>query len=107
MSLFNNTSAIGAGLINGMGNTTTGKPTSKPGIGSFADAMTAAEKFMKYQEMTAAEKFRASYLAEKGLTEDDLKAMSAEDRAKIEAEIAAKIREKMAQGVEKKLAGVA
>lgn len=67
---------------------------------------TAAEKFMKYQEMTAAEKFRASYLAEKGLTEDDLKAMSAEDRAKIEEEIAAKIREKVAEGVEKKLASM-
>lgn len=67
--------------------------------------VTAAEKFMKYQEMTPAEKFRASYLAEKGLTEEDLQKMSAEDRIKIEEEIAQRIKEKMAEGVRKKLSG--
>jgi len=61
---------------------------------------TAAEKFMAYQEMSPAEKFRASYLAEKGLTEEDLAAMSPEDRMKIEEEIAAKIKEKITQSME-------
>ena len=50
--------------------------------------------------MSPAEKFRASYLAEKGLTEEDLAAMSPEDRMKIEEEIAAKIKEKITQSME-------
>jgi hypothetical protein len=56
--------------------------------------LTATEKFMKYQRMTTAEKYRASYLAEKKLTEDDLKAMTPDERLKIEQEIAERIRER-------------
>lgn len=73
------------------------KKTSVAPAKTAVNAQTAAEKFMTYQEMTPAEKFRASYLAEKNLTEEDIANMSAEDRAKIESEIMARIREKLAQ----------
>jgi hypothetical protein len=77
------------------------------GGSSFADAMSAVDKFMKYQNMTPAEKIRASYLAAKGLTEDDLKAMGPEERKKIEDEIAQKIRETMQAKASKTLTGSA
>lgn len=66
---------------------------------------TAADKFMKYQDMTMAEKIRASYLAEKHLTEEDVAAMSPEDRLKLEEEIAQRIREKLAESVRKEVNG--
>ena len=68
-------------------------------------AMSAAEKFLTYQKMTAAEKFRASYLAEKGLSEEDLAAMSPEDRLKIEEEIITRLREKLAESANRKING--
>lgn len=78
-------------------NHATKKQTTLSASASLAKPETAAEQFMKYQKMTMAEKFRASYLAEKGLTEEDLKAMSPEERLKIENEIAEKIRQKIAE----------
>lgn len=66
---------------------------------------TAADKFMKYQDMTMAEKIRASYLAEKHLTEEDVAAMSPEDRLKLEEEIAQRVREKLAESVRKEING--
>lgn len=66
---------------------------------------TAVDKFMKYQKMSIAEKLRASYLAEKHLTEESLAAMSPEDRMKIEEEIAQRVREKLAESVRKEVNG--
>jgi hypothetical protein len=72
---------------------TTGKTTAS------SDATTA---FLDYMKKSPAERMRDMILKEKGLTEDDLKAMSPEDRAKAEAEIKDLIKKKVAEGVEKK-----
>jgi len=61
-------------------------------------SMTAVEKFMKYQEMTPAEKLRASYLSSKGLTEEDVAAMTPEERTKLEKEIEESIKRQMGAG---------
>jgi hypothetical protein len=58
------------------------------------------DKFMKYQQMSPAEKIRASYLASHGLTEDDLKAMGPDERQKIEAQIKEEIRKRLLSGNE-------
>jgi hypothetical protein len=72
-------------------------------------AQTPEEKFLKYQNMTPAEKLRASYLSQMGISEDQLKAMDPIERAKVEAKIAEKIREQMAEatGIDAKDTSVA
>ncbi|WP_145978113.1 hypothetical protein [Tistrella mobilis] len=52
----------------------------------------AAERaFMDFMSMTPAERYRQMFLADEGLTEEDLAAMSPEDRAKIETKIRERI----------------
>lgn len=55
----------------------------------------AVEDFLKYQNMSMAEKVRASYLSNKGLSEEDLAAMTPEERLKIEEQIKAEIKRKL------------
>lgn len=62
---------------------------------SFKGEMSAVDKFMKYQEMSPAEKIRASYLAAHGLTEEDVAAMDADTRKKIEEMILEEIKRKL------------
>ncbi|MBU6235242.1 MAG: hypothetical protein KGQ41_05310 [Alphaproteobacteria bacterium] len=58
----------------------------------------AAEKFMKFQSMTIAEKIRASYLAAHKLTEEQLAALPPEERQKIEDAIKEEIRKAIMGG---------
>ncbi|MBP2560455.1 hypothetical protein J2857_003224 [Neorhizobium galegae] len=53
------------------------------------------DEFMDLAKKTLAERIREQYLKDKDLTEDDLKAMSAEDREAIEADIRKAILEAM------------
>ena len=52
-----------------------------------ARAEQAEEFFMKWQEMTPAEKIRAEYLASHNMSEDELAALDEDERARIEEEI--------------------
>ena len=51
----------------------------------------AEQAFMDFMSMTPAERYRQMFLADEGLTEEDLAAMSPEDRAKIETKIRERI----------------
>lgn len=84
MSLFSTIS--NADILGGAPSGST-KPLKQGSDVSFGEAMSAVDKFMKYQEMTQPEKIRASYLASKGLTEEDLANLSPEEQQKIEEEI--------------------
>ena len=57
----------------------------------------AIDMFLKYAKMTPTERFRAQYLAEHHLTEDQLAKMDPAARQKIETEIANEIKQKMQQ----------
>lgn len=61
-------------------------------LGQSAVGKSAEEAFLEYQNMTPAEKYRAMYLSQLGLTEEDLAGMSADERAKVEAKLAEMIR---------------
>ncbi|MEN2986797.1 hypothetical protein WG926_00675 [Tistrella sp. BH-R2-4] len=68
------------------------------------DGPSAAETaFLEFMAMTPAERYRAMFLGEEGLTEEELAAMSPEDRAKIEARIQERIemamKDQMSEGV--------
>lgn len=69
--------------------------------GPSADGMSAVptksakDEFLDYQKMTPAEKMRAAMLAKLGVTEEQLKAMSAEDRQKIEDKMKDMIKEQV------------
>jgi hypothetical protein len=60
------------------------------------------QEFLNFAKMSPAEKIRYAYLKEHGLSEDDLKAMSATDRDAIEAEIRQQIRQSVERDTEKK-----
>jgi hypothetical protein len=62
----------------------------------------AVQEFLNFAKMSPAEKIRYAYLKEHGLSEDDLKAMSATDRDAIEAEIRQQIRQAVERDTEKK-----
>lgn len=62
----------------------------------------AKELFLEYQEMTSAEKYRAMFLAQMGVTEEELEAMPPEAREKIEAELREKIKESIEEELRKK-----
>lgn len=55
----------------------------------------AVQDFMKFQNMSVAEKIRAAYLAAKDLTEEQLAEMSPEERMKIEQMIKDEIKRKL------------
>ncbi|GGB45089.1 hypothetical protein GCM10011505_27960 [Tistrella bauzanensis] len=68
------------------------------------DGPSAAETaFLEFMAMTPAERYRAMFLGEEGLTEEELAAMSPEERAKIEARIQERIEmamnDQMSEGV--------
>lgn len=59
------------------------------------DQPKAVAEFMKYQNLTVAEKIRAAYLASKDLTEEQLAKLPAEERLKIEEQIKQEIKRKL------------
>lgn len=65
-------------------------------------AKDATETFLDFASKTPAEKMRAMVLADMGLTEEDLRNLSAEDRAELEAKIRTQIEVKVKQEIEKK-----
>lgn len=82
-------------------------PAGSSSARSFSDVMSdmnpsAVDKFMKYQQMSPAEKYRAQFLSEQGLSEDDLKNMTVEERTKVESKIAQRIKEKLAESMANK-----
>ena len=94
MSLFN-TSGLGSVLAGLTTSKTQPTKTALDGGTSFRDNMSAVDKFMTYQQMTPAEKIRASYLSAHGLTEDDIASMSPEDRQKVEDMILDEIKKQL------------
>ncbi len=97
----NNTYSVGS-VLGASTNAGKTSPGTTPAT-SFSDVLAdtsgdAAATFMKYQNMTMAEKIRASYLAAHKLTEEDLQKMTPEERTKIEKEIAQSIKDKIKHG---------
>jgi hypothetical protein len=76
---------------------TAAKPTDTASSDPLAatPAKSAKDEFMDYAKLTPAQKMRAAMLARMGLTEDDVKAMSAEERQKIEDQIKKQIKEQV------------
>ncbi|WP_417490740.1 hypothetical protein [Maricaulis sp.] len=58
-----------------------------------ADENALVSEFLKWAHMSPAERIRAQYLGEEGLTEEALKALPKEERDAVELEIAARIQE--------------
>lgn len=73
---------------------------SGPPASSANDAV--EKEFLDYAKMPPAEKIRYAYLRAHNLSEDDLKAMSAEQRESIETAIREEIRRAVAASVERK-----
>ncbi len=63
---------------------------------------TDKEKFLEYQQMTTAEKYRAMFLGQMGLTEEDLEAMDPAEREKIEAKLLEMIKEQIEKDMREK-----
>lgn len=63
---------------------------------------TAKETFLEYQSMSTAEKYRAMFLGQMGMTEEELEALPPEEREKIEAELREKIKEAVEEEIRKK-----
>lgn len=59
---------------------------------------TAADRFLKLIGETPEQRLRNLFLAQLGLTEEDLKTMSPEERAKVEKKLAELIKEKIKEG---------
>ena len=109
MSIIGNAGTGLLGAIGGDKASSSANTANNGGSRSFADVMgdvngSALDKFMKYQQMTPAEKYRASFLSEMGLTEDDVKSMSADDQMKLESKIAERIKQKLAESLSNKTA---
>ncbi len=62
----------------------------------------AKDEFLKFQSKSPAEKMRAMILAKLGVTEEQVKAMSAEDRKKIEDKIQEMIKQQVQNDIGKK-----
>lgn len=62
----------------------------------------AKDTFLEYQEMTPAEKYRAMFLGQMGMTEEELEALPPEEREKIEAKLREKIKEAIEEDLRKK-----
>ncbi|EJL34421.1 hypothetical protein PMI01_01629 [Caulobacter sp. AP07] len=82
-------------------NQATAAATTKATDATSASGMTAApektakDEFLDYAKMTPAEKMRAAMLKRMGLTEDDVKAMSADERQRLEDQIKQQIKEQV------------
>lgn len=63
---------------------------------------TAKETFLEYQSMSTAEKYRAMFLGQMGMTEEELEALPPEEREKIEAELREKIKEAVEEEIRRK-----
>ncbi|MBO6797313.1 hypothetical protein [Maricaulis sp.] len=72
-------------------------PASQDMIDKAPQAMvskkSAVEEFLRWAEMSPAERIRAQFLESRGLSEDSLKAMPENEREAIEAEIEQRIRD--------------
>lgn len=66
------------------------------------DEISPKEKFLQYQEMTTTEKYRAMFLGQMDMTEEELAALPPEEREKIEAELREKIKEAIEEDLRKK-----
>jgi hypothetical protein len=69
---------------------------------STAPVKDPTETFLEFASKSPAEKMRAMVLGEMGLTEEDLRNLSAEERAALEAKIQIRIEAKVKQEIEKK-----
>jgi hypothetical protein len=70
--------------------------------GSTVPVKDPTETFLEFASKSPAEKMRAMVLGEMGLTEEDLRNLSAEDRAALEAKIQIRIEAKVKQEIDKK-----
>jgi TPP-dependent pyruvate/acetoin dehydrogenase alpha subunit len=60
-----------------------------------------ADSFGEWMKMSPAERIRAQYLSEQGLSEDDLAAMEPEERKAIEDDIATRVKQQLGMTTEK------
>jgi hypothetical protein len=70
--------------------------------GSTVPVKDPTETFLEFASKSPAEKMRAMVLGKMGLTEEDLRNLSAEDRAALEAKIQIRIEAKVKQEIDKK-----
>lgn len=85
-----------AKLLSGMGENADGAGTVQEShVAQTVAEKSAKDSFMEYQSMSMAEKIRASYLAQKGLTEEDLANLPPEALRKIEDDIKDAIKRKL------------
>ena len=104
MAGLSGTSALGSTLATALGQIKRKKSPSREEIFAAQDAADASKaaasgdakaEFVKFAKMTPAERIRAAYLKEHGLTEDDLTKLPKEEREKVEQEIKKLIKTKL------------
>jgi hypothetical protein len=78
----------------------TGASAAGSGATPAADGGAKAD-FLKWAQMTPAERMRANILSSMGLSEEDVQAMSPKDREKVEAKVKEMIEEKLTHGDKK------
>lgn len=97
-------SGVGSSLVSALGQIGRRKPPSRDEIFAAQDAAQEAKnaqsgeatvEFLKFAKMSPAERIRAAYLKEHGLTEDDLTKLPKEEREKIEEAIKQLIKKKL------------
>ena len=104
MSLLSSTSALGSSLTSAL--TQVGRKKAPTRDEIFADQQardaekevaseTAKADFLSYARMSPAERIRADFLKDKGLTEETLAQLPREERMKIEEEIKQLIKKKL------------
>lgn len=70
------------------------------------DNLSAADRFLEYMAMTPAQRYYEMFLAQAGLTQEDLDAMPLEDRIKIEKMIEQRIEEKLKEDAKEMIRSV-
>jgi hypothetical protein len=95
---FMSVSSVSGGGFTGF---TVGNPAaaSNSGLGG-AKTPSVEDEFKAWASMTPAEQMRATMLASMGLTEDDVKGMSAADQKKVNDEIAKRIKDQVQDDAE-------
>jgi hypothetical protein len=85
---------------------TSGALPDQPAQKSSGGHSQVTEDFLKFAEMSPAEKIRYVFLRQHGLSEDDLKAMGPAERRKIEEEIRQEVRDSIKRNTQHKVGSI-
>jgi hypothetical protein len=85
---------------------TAGSGATAPQAATKKGSQSAVDEFMSWANMTPGERMRAAVLKSMGLSEDDLKSMTAEKRKAVEDQIADKIKQAALDAASKGKTGV-